>query len=96
MCITNLIKIIFFAQKIWRCRKIKSLIIKLNSLEKIKKFTEIMALCKYECRLISKEYIIDAKSLSGIISLDLTNKLRLEIDDTDFDKIKESLKFFLT
>ena len=55
-----------------------------------------MALCKYECRLISKEYIIDAKSLSGIISLDLTNKLRLEIDDTDFDKIKESLKFFLT
>lgn len=55
-----------------------------------------MASCKSECRLISKEYIIDAKSLSGIISLDLTNKLQLEIDDSDFDKIKESLKFFLT
>ena len=54
-----------------------------------------MALCKSECRLISKKYIVNAKSLSGVFSLDLTNKLQLEIsDDSDFDKIKESLKFF--
>ncbi len=80
----------------WRCIKIKSLIIKLDSLEKIKKFTEIMALCKSECRLISKKYIIDAKSLSGIFSLDLTNRLQLEInDDSDFDKVRESLKNLL-
>ena len=56
-----------------------------------------MTQCKSECRLKSKKYIIDAKSLSGIFSLDLTNKLQLEIDsDLDFDKIKGSLKFFLT
>ena len=56
-----------------------------------------MASCKSECRLKSKEYIVDAKSLLGILSLDLANKLRLEIDDdSDFDKIKESIKFFLT
>ena len=56
-----------------------------------------MTSCKSECRLKSKKYIVDAKSLSGIFSLDLTNKLQLEIDnDSDFNNIKESLKFFLT
>lgn len=73
----------------------KSLIIKLDSLEKIKKFTEIVALCKAECRLISKQYIVNAKSLSGVFSLDLTNRLQLEIsDDSDFDNVRELLKIF--
>ncbi len=54
-----------------------------------------MALCKSECRLISKKYIVDAKSLLGIFSLDLTNRLQLEIsNDSDFDKIRDSLKDF--
>ncbi len=71
------------------------IIIKLDSLKKIKKFTDIMALCKSKCRLVSKKYIIDAKSLSGIFSLDLTNRLQLKIsddldfnsDDLDFNKV---------
>ena len=54
-----------------------------------------MALCKFECRLISKKYVVNAKSLSGIFSLDLTNRLQLEIDDdSDFGKIRELLRFF--
>ena len=71
--------------------------ISLNSIEKVKSFVSEIA--KFDCDfdLISGRYIIDAKSIMGIFSLDLSQKITLKIhaDEKDLPVILESLKPYL-
>ena len=71
--------------------------ISLNSIEKVKTFVNEIA--KYECdfELISGRYIIDAKSIMGIFSLDLSQNITLKIhaDDNELSAILESLKPYM-
>ena len=71
--------------------------ISLNSIEKVKSF--VNEINKYECDfdLISGRYIIDAKSIMGIFSLDLSKPITLDIhaDDENIESIMESLKDYL-
>lgn len=66
--------------------------IDLNSIEKVKQFINDISKLEGEFDLISDRYIVDAKSIMGIFSLNLANPLELRIvsdeniDLTIFDK----------
>ncbi len=67
----------------------KTIKISLNSIDKVKSFVNMIT--KFDCDfdLISGRYVIDAKSIMGIFSLDLSNPIDLNIhaDGKDLDVI---------
>ena len=68
----------------------KTVKISLNSIDKVKAF--VNEISKFDCDfdLVSGRYVIDAKSIMGIFSLDLSKAIELSIH-TD-DNIDEVLK----
>ena len=58
----------------------KTLKISLNSIDKVKAF--VNEISKFDCDfdLVSGRYVIDAKSIMGIFSLDLSKPINLNID----------------
>lgn len=74
----------------------KTVQISLNSIEKIKSFVNTVAKFDYDFDLVSGRYIIDAKSIMGILSLDLSKPIDLNIHaENDIDEILEALKPYL-
>jgi PTS HPr component phosphorylation site. len=64
----------------------------INSIEKVKNFTSILSKEDVECEIIEGMHIIDAKSIMGIFSIDLSNPIQLNIHSDDqaiLDKIKD-------
>lgn len=53
----------------------------LNSIEKVKQFVNLISKYDGDFDLISGRYVIDAKSIMGIFSLDLSKPLTLNIHD---------------
>ena len=67
--------------------------IKLDSINAVKDFVSIGMLYDFDIDLVSGRYAVDAKSIMGIFSLDLSNPIQL-VAHTDepgdfFEKIKE-------
>ena len=54
--------------------------VKLNSIENVKKFVDALRSIDGNFELVSGKYVIDAKSIMGIFSLDLTRPLELRTD----------------
>lgn len=52
----------------------KTVQISLNSIDKVKSFVNAITQFDYDFDLISGRYVIDAKSIMGIFSLDLSNR----------------------
>ncbi len=70
--------------------------VSLNSMEKVKSFVNDISAFKAEFDLVSGRYVIDAKSIMGIFSLDLSVPIQLNIyADQDEDKIKEAIKPYI-
>ena len=67
--------------------------VSLSKINDVKKFVEVMNDCPIEADLISGHYVIDAKSLMGIFSLDLSNPIEIvfhdRLSDSEYEKIKE-------
>jgi len=55
--------------------------ISLDSIDKVKKFVSITTKLDAEIDLVSGRYVIDAKSIMGIFSMDLSKPLRLRIHE---------------
>ncbi len=70
----------------------KSLQISLNSIEKVKSFVNDIAKFDTDFDLVSGRYVIDAKSIMGIFSLDLSKPINLNVHSDDNDAIFEVLK----
>lgn len=74
----------------------KSIYITLNSIEKVKQFVNTINTYDSEFDLSSGRYIIDAKSIMGIFSLDLSAPLRLDIyNDNCVDAVTTALHEFI-
>jgi len=74
----------------------KSIYITLNSIEKVKQFVNTINTYDSEFDLSSGRYIIDAKSIMGIFSLDLSTPLRLDIYNDDcLEAVKQALNEFI-
>lgn len=57
----------------------KTIRISLNSIDKVKSFVNDLAKFDVDFDLVSGRYIIDAKSIMGIFSLDLSKPIDLNI-----------------
>ncbi len=74
----------------------KSINLKLDSVDKVKTFVNTVSLFSGDFDLASERYVVDAKSIMGIFSLDLSKQLRLDIsDDADYDAVVDKLKDFI-
>lgn len=74
----------------------KTVKISLNSIDKVKSFVNTITKYDYDFDLVSGRYVIDAKSIMGIFSLDLSKPIDLNIHaDSDIDKVMESLKPYI-
>ena len=57
----------------------KSIFVSLNSIDKVKKFESDICKMDGDFELVSGKYIVDAKSMMGIFSLDLSKPVLLNI-----------------
>ena len=71
--------------------------ISLNSIEKVKNFVNTIARFDCDFDLVSGRYVIDAKSIMGIFSLDLSRPIDLNIhcDSSSADPILQALQPYL-
>lgn len=74
----------------------QSINIKLDSINKVKSFVNIISTFNGDFDLASDRYVVDAKSIMGIFSLDLSSTLKLDIyDDSEVAIVKEKLADFI-
>lgn len=74
----------------------KTVQISLNSIDKVKSFVNSISQFDYDFDLISGRYVIDAKSIMGIFSLDLSKPIDLNIHAEDgTDEVMETLKPYI-
>ena len=75
----------------------KSVQISLNSIDKVKSFVNDIARFDAEFDLVSGRYVIDAKSIMGIFSLDLSKPIDLNIhsEGDNLDHVLETLTPYL-
>ena len=74
----------------------KTVKISLNSIDKVKAFVNEVAKFDAEFDLVSGRYVIDAKSIMGIFSLDLSKPIDLNIHvEENIDEVLDTLKPYL-
>lgn len=74
----------------------KTVKISLNSIDKVKSFVNDITKFDNDFDLVSGIYVIDAKSIMGIFSLDLSKPIDLSIHAEDnLDNILEVLKPYM-
>lgn len=66
-------------------------LIKLDTINDVKEFVNIISLCDYDVDLVSGRYSIDAKSIMGIFSLDLSRPVELQAHVDDCSELKKKL-----
>ena len=74
----------------------KTVKICLNSIEKVKSFVNAITRFDVDFDLVSGRYVIDAKSIMGIFSLDLSKPIDLNIHaEENVDAVLEVLKPYM-
>ena len=74
----------------------KTVQISLNSIHKVKSFVNAITQFEFDFDLVSGRYVIDAKSIMGIFSLDLSKPIELVIHAEDhLDEIMDILKPYI-
>ena len=75
----------------------KTVQISLNSIDKVKSFVNDITKFDYDFDLVSGRYVIDAKSIMGIFSLDLSKPIDLNIHAEDaIDEVRFEAVHYLT
>lgn len=71
----------------------KTVKVSLNSIDKVKTFVNDINRFDFDFDLVSGRYVIDAKSIMGIFSLDLSKPIDLNIhaDGSDLDEVLAAL-----
>ena len=69
--------------------------VKLDSINEVKAFVNMVG--KYDCDvdLISGRYVVDAKSIMGIFSLDLAKPIKVEVHSDDASELDAEIKAFV-
>lgn len=74
----------------------KTVRISLNSIDKVKSFVNDITRFDYDFDLVSGRYVIDAKSIMGIFSLDLSKPIDLNIHaEEDIEEVLSVLKPYI-
>ena len=72
----------------------KSIPIKLSFAEEVKAFVNVVSRYPYDMDLRAGRHVVDAKSILGIFSLDLSKPISLEVYADDCDELISDLKAF--
>ena len=67
----------------------------LSSINDVKDFVNIVRKYDFDVDLTSGRYVVDAKSIMGIFSLDLSKPIKVEVHSDDCDKFMEELDKFI-
>lgn len=59
--------------------------VQLTSINDVKSFVNAACLQPFDIDIVSGRYVIDAKSIMGIFSVDLSKPIRVEVHGTDED-----------
>lgn len=73
----------------------KEVKIKLTNVQDIREFVNQVILADYDVDLIQGRYVIDAKSIMGIFSLDLLSPIELVAHTENADALIEGIKKFI-
>ena len=73
----------------------KSVLIRLSLVENVNKFVNIVSRYPFEMDLRAGRHVVDAKSILGIFSLDLSKPITLEIYSDECEALLEDIKPFL-
>lgn len=66
----------------------------LNTINDVKNFVNIVSKYDFEVDLTSGRYVIDAKSIMGIFSLDLSKPIKLEAQCSEDSEFATEIKQF--
>ena len=69
--------------------------ISLNSINDVKEFVNIVSKYDFDVDLTSGRYVVDAKSIMGIFSLNLSKPIKVEAHCEENDKFIEEVKRFI-
>ncbi len=72
----------------------KSMQISLQMASQVKTFVNVVQKYPFDIELKSDRYVVDAKSILGIFSLDLSKPITVEIHSNDCQELIEELKPF--
>jgi phosphotransferase system HPr-like phosphotransfer protein len=67
----------------------------LSSINDVKNFVNIVNKYEFDIDLISERYVVDAKSIMGIFSLDLTKAIVIEAHTDDAESFEAELKPYI-
>lgn len=73
----------------------KSVEIRLSTIADVQEFVSIAARSPLDIDLLSGRYVVDAKSIMGIFSLDLLKPITLQAHGGDTDELFASLDRFI-
>lgn len=73
----------------------KTLQILLSSINDVKNFVNTVSKYDYCIDLTSGRYVVDAKSIMGIFSLDLSKPIKVEIHSDECDDLVAELKPYI-
>jgi len=69
--------------------------IMLGSINDVKNFVNIVSKYDFDIDLTSGRYVVDAKSIMGIFSLDLSKPITVDVHNENGEKLVEELKPFI-
>ena len=69
--------------------------IRLNTINDVKDFVNAVTLCDYDVDLVSGRYAIDAKSIMGIFSLDLSRPVEMIIHTDECGELLQKIDKFI-
>lgn len=73
----------------------KTFNIQLNSINDVKLFVNTVSSYSCDIDLTSGRYVVDAKSIMGIFSLDLSKPIKVEIFSDDCEQLMKELERFM-
>lgn len=69
--------------------------IRINTIEDVKKFVSVVTGVDFDVDIVSGRYAIDAKSIMGIFSLDLSKELELRIHSENCGEFLDDIKDYV-
>ena len=73
----------------------KSVMIKLDTINDVKNFVNTVSKYDFDVDLVSGRYAVDAKSIMGIFSLDLAKPIKMEIYSDNCPEFLTEVKQFV-
>ncbi|NMB32755.1 MAG: HPr family phosphocarrier protein [Clostridium sp.] len=73
----------------------KSFNVSLKSITDVKDFVNIVNKFDFDIDLTSGRYVVDAKSIMGIFSLDLSKPIKVDVHSDDYSDFYEEVKNYI-